>query len=81
MRDKSVHVWVELTEDAFLAFANALTGDADDLVFHIERLMGEELGVVYPDLSVQVDRERVKQRALEIWGQRFVEKLQDGDLE
>ncbi len=74
-RTKAIHIWVELTDDGFLAFADALTGDADDLVSHLEQLVSERLGLVYPDVSVEVDRHRVKHRALESWGRQFLERL------
>lgn len=79
-RTKVVHIWVELTDDAFLTFADALTTDADDLASQLERLISERLGVVYPDVSVEVDRYRVKHRALESWGRQFLERLHgDGE--
>ncbi len=74
-RTKAVHIWIELTDDAFLAFADALTEDADDLAYQLEQLVSERLGRVYPDVSVEVDRHRVKHRALESWGRQFLERL------
>lgn len=73
-RTKAVHIWVELTDDAFLAFADALTGD-DDLAHHLERVISERLGLVYPDVSLEIDRHRVRHRALESWGWQFLERL------
>lgn len=79
-RTKAVHIWVELTDEAFLAFADALTGEADDLAYHLERLVSERLGLVYPEVSLEVDRHRVKHRALESWGRQFLERLHgDGE--
>ncbi len=79
-RTKTVHLWIELSDDAFLAFADALTGDADDLVFQLEQLVTERLGLVYPDVSVEIDRHRAKHRALESWGRQFLERLH-GEIE
>ncbi len=76
-RTKAVHIWVELTDDGFLTFADALTGDADDLGHHLEQLVSKRLGLVYPEISVRLDRDRVQQRALETWGRQFLERLHD----
>lgn len=74
-RTKAVHIWVEMTDEGFLAFADALTGDADDLGHDLEQLISERLGLVYPELSVRLDRDRVQHRALETWGRQFLERL------
>ncbi|MFN2556881.1 MAG: hypothetical protein ABR592_08405 [Nitriliruptorales bacterium] len=79
-RTKAVHIWVELTDDALLAFADALTGDSDDLAYQLEQLISDRLGLVYPEVSVEVDRHRVKHRALESWGRQFLERLH-GEIE